>query len=157
MLARDQLGQIGALLFFRAIAANLVDAQVGMRTIREADRRRRARDLFHRNDVREIAHRAAAVAFFNGHPQETQLAHLAPQVHRELIGAVDLSRARRDLGLCKLAHGIAQGGDVLAMIESQARQIDHSSPLVCYVRVLAQAARRARAGDGFCLGSSSIR
>ena len=54
-----------------------------MRAVRQPDRARRARDLFHRHHVREIAHPAAAV--FAGHRQAEQahLAELRPQVLRE--------------------------------------------------------------------------
>ena len=54
---------------------------------------------------------------------------LSPQVHRELVAAVDLGRARRDLGLGERVHGVAQRVDVFTEHEIQAGQVAHlSSP-----------------------------
>jgi hypothetical protein len=38
---------------------------------------------------------------------------------------VDLGGARRDFRLRELLHGFAQRGDVLAMVEGQAGQMEH--------------------------------
>ena len=55
VLAGNQLGQIFAFLFGTAVAAELVDAEVGMRAVGQADRGGGARDLLHRHAMREIA------------------------------------------------------------------------------------------------------
>jgi hypothetical protein len=44
-------------------------------------------------------------------------------VHRELVAAVGLGRQRRDLGLRKVAHRVAQRVDVLTELEVQAGQV----------------------------------
>src|SRR6266850_1239029 len=119
MLARDELRQVFALLCIAAVPADLVDAQVGVRAVREPDRRRGARDLLHRDDVGEIAHRRAAVLFFHRHAEQAQRAELAPQVGREFIGAVDLRGARCDLLRGEIAHRVAQPGGGLAVIEAE--------------------------------------
>jgi hypothetical protein len=54
MLARDQLGQILALLRIAAVAADLIDAQVGVRAVGEPNRRRAAAQFLHRDAVLEI-------------------------------------------------------------------------------------------------------
>ena len=55
VLAAHQLRQVLRLLRRAAVAVQLVDAQVRVRAVRQADRRRGARDLLHRDHVREIA------------------------------------------------------------------------------------------------------
>ena len=92
MLAADQLGQIAALLRLVAVAADLVDAEVGVRAVGQADRGRGARDLLHRDDVFQIAHAGAAVFLLHGDAEHAEVAELAPQVHRERIVAVDRRR-----------------------------------------------------------------
>jgi hypothetical protein len=123
MLAADQLGQVLLLLRLGAVALDLVDAQVAVRAVAQADRGAGAADLLHRDHVRQVAHVGAAVLLGHGDAQHAQLAHLAPQVHRELVAAVDLGRARRDLGLGKVAHRVAQRVDVFAELEVQAGQV----------------------------------
>jgi hypothetical protein len=44
-----------------------------------------------------------------------------------LVAAIDLGRARRDFGLCELAHGVAQGVDVFTELEIQTGQVVHGS------------------------------
>ena len=61
VLARDQLGQVLALLRVGAVAADLVDAQVGVRAVGQPDRGRAAADLLHGDAVLEIAQPRAAV------------------------------------------------------------------------------------------------
>ncbi len=90
-----------------------------MGAVGQADRGRGARDFFHRHDVREVAHVGAAVFLADGDAEQAELAHLAPQVHRELVAAVDFGGARRDLVGRELLHGFAQGGDVFAVVEGQ--------------------------------------
>jgi hypothetical protein len=68
--------------------------------------------------VGQIAHVGAAVFFADGHTQNAEIAHLAPQIHRELVVAVDFSCTRRDFGGSKLLNGFTQSGDIVAMIES---------------------------------------
>ncbi len=99
MFAGHQLGEIAALLFVRAPAPHLVDAEVGVRAVGQAHRGGGAADLLHRDDVLEIAEARAAPFFFDGDAEEAQLAHPRPEVARELVRAVDLGRTRGDFGL----------------------------------------------------------
>ena len=85
-----------------------------MRAIGQAHRSACARNFFHGHHVRQIAHGRTAVFFFNGNAQHTELAHLAPQVHWELVIAVDGSCARRDFGLRESMHRVAQRIHVFA-------------------------------------------
>ncbi|OIQ66570.1 hypothetical protein GALL_518560 [mine drainage metagenome] len=142
MLAAEQPGQVLFLLRCAAVAADLVDAQVGMRAVAQAHRGAGARDLLHRHHVRHVAHAGAAVGLGHGHAEQAQVAELAPQVHRELVGAVDLGGARCDLLVRKVAHGLAQGSDVLAELEVQSGQLHGVSsvaPFVIRCRVFSSA------------------
>src|SRR5690606_11231050 len=57
------------------------------------------------------------------------VAELLPQVGGELVRAVDLGRARRDLRGAEGLQGVAQCVDGLAEIEVQAGHVHGSSPL----------------------------
>ena len=125
VLAADQLGQVLGLLRLIAVAVDLVDAQVGVRAVGQAHRGAGARDFLHRHHVRQVAHVGATVFLAHGDAEHAQLTELAPQVHGELVAAVDLGSARGNLCLGKVAHGIAQGINVFTKLEIQAGQIRH--------------------------------
>ncbi len=97
LLAGDEPGQVPRLLRGRAVAADLVHAQIGMRAVGKADRRRGARDLLHGHDVREVAHHRAAEFLLDRDAEQAERAELLPQVRRKLVRTVDLRGARRDL------------------------------------------------------------
>ena len=120
-----RLGKIFPLLRLAAVAPDLVDAEVGVRAVRQADRRRGAADLLHRDDVRQVTHRGAAVFLLDGDAEQADVAHLAPQVRREDVVAVDLRRARRDLAVGELLHRRAQHVDGLAKMKVQCRKFEH--------------------------------
>src|SRR5690606_41975748 len=61
LLAADQTRQIPLLLCVGPVAVNLVDAQIGMRAVRKADRCAGTRNFFHGHHVREVAHIGAPV------------------------------------------------------------------------------------------------
>ena len=126
VLATDQPGQILAALGLAAIAHDLVHAQVGVRPVGQAHRGRPPGDLLHGHDVREIAHLGAAVLLGHGHAEHAEIPELAPEVHRELVLAVDLRGPRGDLGRGELLQGLAQHGDVLAEVEGQAGDVQHA-------------------------------
>src|SRR5829696_150448 len=88
MLARDQLGQILPLLRLIAVAADLVDAEVGMRAVGQAYRRRRPRKLLDRDAVLEIAEPASAILLLDGDAVQAELADPGPEIARELIALV---------------------------------------------------------------------
>ena len=129
MLARDEFGKVLGFLPGVAVAANLIDAEVGVRPVRQADRTRSATDLLHGDDVRQIADARSAVLLFDRDPEESQITHLAPQIRRELIVAVDLCGARRDLDRGELLHRGAQHVDGLAKVEVQRGKIEHRQAL----------------------------
>src|SRR6266511_3629986 len=122
MLAGHELRQVFLLLRRGAVAADLVDAQIGARTGGKPDRGRGARDLFHGDDVGEIAHRGAAVLLLDRDAEQAERAELRPQVGRKLVAAVDLARARRDLLRREIAHAIAPEA-----IVPRAGEIDRSN------------------------------
>jgi hypothetical protein len=99
MLAGDQPGQVLLTLGLGAVALDLVHAQVAVRAITQADRGGRTADLLHGDHVRQVTHARTPVLLADGDAQHTQRAHLRPQVHRELVAAIDLGGTGRDLGL----------------------------------------------------------
>ena len=90
VLAGDQLRQVLRLLLGRAPAAELVDAEIGVRAVGEADRGRGAGDLLDRDAMGEIAHAGAAVLLGYGDPEQPERAELLPEVGRKLVVRVDL-------------------------------------------------------------------
>ena len=69
MLTADQLWQIFLFLFFRTVAVDLIDTEVGVRPVREAHGSGCAADFFHCNGMGQVAHINATVFFFNGDAQ----------------------------------------------------------------------------------------
>ena len=119
MLARDQLRQVLRLLLRGAVQLDLVDAEVRMRPVAEADRGGGPRHLLHRHAMGEVAHAEPAVFLGHGDSQQADLAHLRPQLHREGVGAVDLGGQRLHLLLRPAMGRVADRLDVLAERESQ--------------------------------------
>ena len=117
MLAGNELGQIARLLRVIAVAHDLIDAEVRMGAVGQADRARGARDFLHRHAMLEIAKAQAAILLRRGDPMQAEFSHLWPEVARKLIVAVDLSGARRDLLLCEAAGAVADHRGALAEIE----------------------------------------
>ena len=97
MLAGNEFRQITALLLVAAVPSDLVDAEVRMRAIGQADRGGGARNFFHRHAMGEIAEPRAAQFLLDGDAKQSQRAEFRPQLARETVGAVDLVGARRDL------------------------------------------------------------
>jgi hypothetical protein len=122
MLAADQPGQVAPLLFLGAVTADLVDAQIGMRAIGKAHRSRGAGDLLHRHDMLKVAHAGAAIVRLHGDAQHTQIAELAPQLHRERVVSIDRRGARRDLVGGERLDAAAQHVGRFAEVEVQARK-----------------------------------
>src|SRR3546814_9758203 len=81
-----------------AVQADLVDAEIGVRAIAQADRRRGPADLLHRHAMLEVAHAGAAVFLADCDAEHAEAAELAPEVVREGVVAVDVRGPRRDLG-----------------------------------------------------------
>src|SRR5438105_14336292 len=107
MLAADQLGQVLALLLRVRPAADLVDAQVGVRAVTQPHRARGARYLLLRDDMLEIAEAKSAILLLHGDAVEPELTHLRPQVARELVSRVDLGGDRVDLVLGEAPRRLA--------------------------------------------------
>src|SRR6267154_1413141 len=121
MFARNQFRQIFPLLRLIAVAADLVDAEIGMRAIGQADRRRGARNLLHRDAVLEIAEPASAILLLDGNAVQAERADFRPQVARKLVALVDFGSPRRDLVGGEILHGLAYGVGGFAEIE-----VEHS-------------------------------
>src|SRR5262245_40657419 len=125
MLARDQLAEITTLLLVAAVAADLVDAEVGMRAVGQPDRSGSARDLLHGDAVLEIAEPRPAPFFLHRDAVHAELTELGPQITREGIAAVDLVGARRDAVVGEVAHAGAQHVGGLAQTEIEAANVVH--------------------------------
>jgi hypothetical protein len=121
MFAGNQLRQIFTLLLGRAVAADLVDAEIGMRAIAQAHGSGRARDFLERDAMFEIAKPRAAELFFDGDAVQADSAHFRPEVARKLVCAVDLGGAWRDLVLRKITRGRADHLGGFAQIEVEGR------------------------------------
>ncbi len=117
MFAGNQLRQIFALLRLAAVAADLVDAEIGMRAVGQADRRRSARDFLDRDAMLEIAEPGAAILLLDGNAVQAERADFRPEIPRELVALVDLGGARRDLVAGEILHGFADGVRGFAEIE----------------------------------------
>ncbi len=107
MLAADQLRQVAPLLGLRAVLADLVDAEIGMGAVGQADRGRGARDFLHRDAVLEIAEARPAIVLLHRDAEQAEPAHLLPEVHRELVGAVDL-RGAGAISSCEKAKTVSR-------------------------------------------------
>src|SRR5690242_3485178 len=103
-----EFGQIFALLLRTAVAAELVDAQIRMRTVRQADRGASPRYFLHRHTMLEIAEAGSAELLLDGDTVQAQCAHLRPQVTREDVFAIDRIGTRRNSVLCKFGDRLAQ-------------------------------------------------
>ena len=64
--------------------------------------------------MRQIAHATAAELRIHGDAEQAELAELGPEVAGELVAAINLLGPRRDLGVSKAAHRIAQQIQVFA-------------------------------------------
>ncbi|MNV78224.1 hypothetical protein D3C71_1717030 [compost metagenome] len=82
--------------------------------------------------MRQIAHLRTAPGLGHGDAQHAQRAHLLPQVHGELVAAVDLRGPRCNLGLRKLTHRVTQRIDVFAQLEVESWKVGHGLSPVEY-------------------------
>src|SRR5262249_37890307 len=123
VLAGDELAEITALLIVAAVAANRVDAEVGMRAIGQPDRGRGARDFLHRDAVLEIPEPRPAPFLLDRDAVHAELAQLRPKIAREGVAAVDLVGARGDALGGETAHAVAQHVGGLAQAEIKAARI----------------------------------
>src|SRR6185295_13418478 len=80
MFAADQLGEVFPLLLLVRPAADLVDAEVAVRAVAEADRGRGSRHFLLRDDMLEIAKAEPAPFFLDGDAMQSELSHLRPKM-----------------------------------------------------------------------------
>ncbi|MND89218.1 hypothetical protein D3C80_812680 [compost metagenome] len=116
MFAGNQLRKISALLIFRSPAVNLIDAEVGMRTVGKADGSGSPAYLLHRHAMGEIAHVSTAVLFRNGDAVQAEFAHLRPELARKLVVAIDLGGERGYFIVGECSCAVAQRCDFRAEI-----------------------------------------
>ena len=123
VFAGDQLGQVFLALGPGAVAADLIDAKVGVGAVGETDRSRCPRNFFERDDVGKVAQIGAAVFLAGGHAEQAHVSEFFPEVGREFVGAVDFGSTWRDLGVGKRLHRITQQVDVFAEAEVEAGNV----------------------------------
>src|SRR5260221_9097103 len=127
MLAGDRFRKIFPLLGLAAVAADLVDAEVGMGAVGQTDCGRGARYFLDGDAVLEIAEPRAAIFLLDGDPVQTERADLGPEVPPELIALVDFGGTPRELvrreGLDGLANRIRGLAEI--EIEDPVRVGDH--------------------------------
>ena len=88
----------------------LVDAEVGVGAVGEADGAGGPGDLLHGDAVVHVAEPHPAVLLGRREAVEVEVPHEPPQVHlpREVVGRVDRRRVRRDGLLRELAHALLE-------------------------------------------------
>jgi len=93
-----------------ATTYELVDAEVGVGAVGEADGAGGPGDLLHGDAVVHVAETHPAVLLGGREAVEVEVAHEPPQVHlpREVVGRVDRRRVRRDGLLRELEHGLLE-------------------------------------------------
>src|SRR5262249_25100801 len=96
---------------------DLVDTEIGMGAVRQADRRRTARDFLHGHAMGKVPEAGTAVFFLDRDAVQPERTHLWPEIARESVRFVDLVGARSDLVLGERAGGLAQHVDVFAESE----------------------------------------
>ena len=114
VLAGDEAGQVRLLLRGGRPAADLVHAEVRVRTVGKPDRARSAAQFLHCDDVRQVTETRAAVFRLDRDAEQPQLAEPGPQVAGKLVVGVDRSGARRDFRGREIAYGLPQQADVIA-------------------------------------------
>ena len=139
-------GQVFLLLRLAAVAVDLVDAQVGVRAVRQPDRGRGPRHLFHRDDVRQVAEFGAAVFLLHGHAVQAERSEFLPEIGREQVVAVDRGGPRRDLVGSEGLDRVAQGIDGVAEVEVQAGVVHGWSLLESFLQVPGGRPRRRATG-----------
>ena len=106
MLSVDQLGQVAPFLVIGAVPEYLVDAEIGVGAVAEADAWGASGNLFHGDGVGQVAKSGAAVFFRDSDTQESKVAQSGPQVSWERVGLVDLRGPWCDLLGRELPHGV---------------------------------------------------
>ncbi len=127
MLAAEQFGQIAPLLRVRPIAADLIDAEIGMGAVREANRGRGPADLLHGEAMGEIAKARAAIILLDGDPVQAERAHVGPKILRETVGPVDLRRAGREIFGGEGANHVAQHVEIRPKREIETGILHHDA------------------------------
>src|SRR5690606_25824620 len=117
MLARNELRQIFALLRLRTPAAELVDAEIGVRAIGKTNARGAAADFLHGNDMLKIAEPGAAELLLHGDAEKPETAEFRPEIAREGVRAVDPGGARRNLVRREGTHRVADHVRRFAKVE----------------------------------------
>ncbi len=131
-LATDQAGQVALLLRVVAVAVNLIDTQVGVGTVTQADTGRGTADFLSGDDMGQIPQAGATVLLRDRDTQQAQVAHFAPQVSREVIVAVNVGSARRYLVGSKLADLRLQHHQCFVQIKIQLR-VQHGIGLLLFL------------------------
>ncbi len=115
--AIEQGGQVFLLLGFGAVEVDLVDAEIGVRAVGQADGGGGAGDFFHGDGVGEVAHAGPAILFGHGDAEQADGAEFLPEIGGEIVIAIDGGGAGGDFGGGEAADGVAQGFDFRAEVK----------------------------------------
>ena len=154
MFAADELGQVLGLLGFIAVAIDLIHAQIAVCAIGQTYGSASTRDFFHRDHMGQIAHIGSAVLLRHRDAQHAQVTKLAPQVHGELVIAIDLSRTRSNLALGKLTHCITQSIDIFSKLEIQSGQVGKAHG--CLLQVCMSRCKYVSCSVHLCRADTSV-
>ncbi len=106
MLAAHQWRQVARFLLRRAMAMDLIDAEVGVGAVGEADRGAGAAHLLHHQHVGQIAEVHPVILLCHRDAVQPQFTHLGPEIAGEDVALIDVASARRN-------HFLAEGLDLL--------------------------------------------
>ncbi|MCY1562693.1 hypothetical protein D9M68_1001340 [compost metagenome] len=102
-----------------------------MGAVGEGDRGRGAADLFHGDDVGQVAKARTAIFLFDGDAEQAHVAELLPHVGREQVVAVDGGSARGEFGGNEGLYLLAQHVDGFTEGEVEGRIAHGSTCDIC--------------------------
>ena len=130
MLTADQAWQIMGFLLVIAVAPDLVDTEVGVRPIGQGDRGRGPGEFFHCNRVLKVTHSGTPEILFHCDPEQSERAHLQPQVLWKCIPCIDIGGARGDFCRGELGYGFPEHFAGLSQIEVEQHRKLHEIQVV---------------------------
>ncbi len=143
MLAADQAGEVFGLLLRVAPARDLIDAQIGMRAVGQAERSAGAAHFFDSDSVFEIAQPGTAVRFAHRHAVQAQFTQFWPQLNREPVLGIHLRSQRRNALISKTRHAVADHLRLFTKAEIKIWSGAHCKILVSEAAQIASASAKA--------------
>merc|ERR1711879_331751 len=126
-VTRDQTGEVLCLLLCVAVPHELVHAKIRVSAVAQAHTRRSTADLLEHETVLKVAKASATVLLRGGDAEYTEVAHLLPQVHWELVLLINFSSTRGNLVIRELAHFFLQGSLRLVKQRNLIGEVEHGA------------------------------